>query len=158
MKKFFAEFKAFISKGNVIDLAVAVVVGAAFQAIINSVVNDVIMPFISLITGGTDFTSWYVVLGPNPDNLSTLADLKAAGIATFAYGSLISAIINFIILAFVVFLLVKIIAKAQNLVPKKKEEPKAPTTKKCPFCCTEIDIKATRCPHCTSQLPEEAAE
>ncbi|MGN0452339.1 MAG: large conductance mechanosensitive channel protein MscL [Ruminococcus sp.] len=155
MKKFISDFKAFISKGNVVDLAVAVVIGAAFQGIINSVVNDLIMPFISLITGGIDFSNWYVVLGDNPNNLSTYAELKDAGIATFAYGNLIAAIINFLIIAFVVFLLVKAIAKVQNLVPKKKEEPKAPTTKKCPFCCTEIDIKATRCPHCTSELPEE---
>ncbi|MDO5123761.1 MAG: large conductance mechanosensitive channel protein MscL [Eubacteriales bacterium] len=155
MKKFFQEFKAFISKGNVVDLAVAVVVGAAFQKIINSVVDDLIMPFISLITGGVDFSSWFIVLGENPDNLKTITELKEAGIATFAYGNLINAVINFLILAFVVFLLVKMIAKAQNLVPKKPKEEPAPTTKKCPYCLSEIDIKATRCPHCTSELPEE---
>lgn len=154
MKKFFQEFKAFISKGSVIDMAVGVVIGAAFQGIIKSVVDDVIMPFISLITGGMDFKSWYVVLGNNPDNLQTLDELKAAGIATFSYGNLISAIIYFLILAFVVFLLVKVIAGVKGLVPKK-EAPKAePTTKKCPYCLSEIDIKATRCPHCTSELSE----
>ncbi len=156
MKKFFAEFKAFISKGNVMDLAVAVVIGAAFQGIINSVVNDVIMPFISLITGGTDFKSWYVVLGDNPKGLDTLEALQAEGIATFAYGNLIAAIINFLIIALVVFLLVKAIARVQNLVPKKPAEAAAPTTKKCPYCLSEIDIKATRCPHCTSEQPESA--
>lgn len=155
MKKFFAEFKAFIAKGNVIDLAVAVVIGAAFQKIINSVVDDLIMPFISLLTGGVDFSSWFIVLGENPDNLKTIAELKEAGIATFAYGNLINAVINFLILAFVVFLLVKAIAKVQNLVPKKPVEEPAPTTKKCPFCLSEIDINATRCPHCTSVIPAE---
>jgi len=152
MKKFFQEFKAFISKGSVIDMAVGVVIGAAFQGIIKSLVDDVIMPFISLITGGMDFTNWFVVLGDNPDGLKTLEELKAAGIATFSYGNFISAVIYFIILAFVVFLLVKAIAGVKGLVPKK-EAPKAePTTKKCPYCLSEIDIKATRCPHCTSEL------
>ncbi len=154
MKKFFSEFKEFISRGSVMDLAVGVVIGAAFQGIIKSLVDDVIMPFISLITGGIDFSSWFVVLGKNPDGLKTVAELKEAGIATFSYGNFISAIIYFIILAFVVFLLVKAVAKVKDLAPKKEEAPAEPTTKKCPFCCTEIDIKATRCPHCTSELSE----
>ena len=154
MKKFFAEFKEFISRGSVMDLAVGVVIGAAFQGIIKSLVDDVIMPFISLITGGIDFANWFVVLGDNPDGLKTLEELKTAGIATFSYGNFISAVIYFIILAFVVFLLVKAIARVRNLVPKKEEAPAAPTTKKCPYCCTEIDIKATRCPHCTSDIKE----
>jgi len=155
MKKFFAEFKEFISRGSVMDLAIGVVIGAAFQGIIKSLVDDVIMPFISLITGGVDFTSWYVVLGDNPDKLQTLEELKAAGIATFSYGNFISAVIYFLILALVVFLLVKIIAKARGLGKKKVEEaPAEPTTKVCPFCCTEIDIKATRCPNCTSEIKE----
>ena len=154
MKKFFAEFKEFISRGSVMDLAVGVVIGAAFQGIIKSLVDDVIMPFISLITGGIDFSNWFVVLGKNPDGLKTIDELKAAGIATFSYGNFISAIIYFIILAFVVFLLVKVIAKVKDFGPKKEEAPPEPTTKNCPFCCTEIDIKATRCPHCTSELKE----
>lgn len=155
MKKFFEEFKAFISKGSVIDMAVGVVIGAAFQGIIKSLVDDVIMPFISLITGGLDFSSWYVVLGEIPEGIeNNLTALKEAGVATFCYGNFISAIIYFLILAFVVFLLVKAIAGVKGLVPKKKVEEPAPTTKKCPYCCTEIDIKATRCPHCTSELAE----
>ena len=155
MKKFFAEFKEFISRGSVMDLAVGVVIGAAFQGIIKSLVDDVIMPFISLITGGIDFSNWYVVLGTIPEGVEdNLTALKEAGVATFSYGNFISAIIYFLILAFVVFLLVKVIAKAKDLVPKKEEEATEPTTKKCPFCCTEIDIKATRCPHCTSELAE----
>lgn len=155
MKKFFEEFKAFISKGSVIDMAVGVVIGAAFQGIIKSVVDDVIMPFISLITGGMDFSSWYVVLGEIPEGVeNNITALKEAGVATFCYGNLISAIIYFLILAFVVFLLVKAIAGVKGLVPKKKVEEPAPTTKKCPYCLSEIDIKATRCPHCTSEIKE----
>lgn len=150
MKKFFTEFKAFISKGNVMDMAVGVVIGAAFQGIIKSLVDDVIMPVVSLVTGGKDFNNWLVVLGDNPDGLTTYEELSAAGIATFAYGKFISAIIYFFILAFMVFLMVKIVAKVRELGPKK--EAPAPTTKKCPYCCTDIDIKATRCPHCTSEV------
>ncbi len=150
MKKFFSDFKAFISKGNVMDMAVGVVIGAAFQGIIKSLVDDVIMPVVSLVTGGKDFNNWLVVLGDNPDGLKTYEELSAAGIATFAYGKFISAIIYFFILAFMVFLMVKVVAKVRDLGPKK--EASAPTTKKCPYCCTDIDIKATRCPHCTSEV------
>ena len=155
MKKFFSEFKEFISRGSVMDLAIGVVIGAAFQGIIKSLVDDVIMPFISLITGGIDFSNWYVVLGSIPEGVeNNLTALKEAGVATFCYGNFISAIIYFIILAFVVFLLVKAVAKVKDLAPKKEEEPAEPTTKKCPFCCSEIDIKATRCPNCTSEIKE----
>lgn len=156
MKKFFQEFKVFISKGSVLDLAVGVVIGAAFQGIIKSLVDDVLMPFISLITGGVDFSNWYVVLTEIPEGVeNNAAALKEAGVATFCYGNFISAIIYFLILAFVVFVLVKVVAKAKDLVPHKEAPKEEPTTKKCPFCCTEIDIKATRCPNCTSELPEE---
>lgn len=160
MKKFFKEFKEFVMRGNVVDLAVAVIVGGAFQAIINSLINDLVMPFIGLITGGINFADQFVVLKvPEGVDIATVeaaktaADATALGATVWAYGSFITAVINFIVMAFIVFLLVKFINKAQ-LIGKKKEEEK-PTTKKCPFCCTEIDIKATRCPHCTSQLPEE---
>lgn len=154
MKKFFAEFKEFISRGSVMDLAVGVVIGAAFQGIIKSLVDDVIMPLISLITGGVDFSSWYVVLGEIPEGVeNNITALKEAGVATFSYGNFISAIIYFLILAFVVFLLVKMIAKVKDLGPKKPEAaPAEPTTKTCPYCCSEIDIKATRCPNCTSEI------
>lgn len=163
MKKFFKEFKDFAVRGNVIDLAVAVIVGGAFQAIINSFINDMVMPFIGWMTGGINFADQYVVLSAekaDPAKLAaanTAADATAAGATVWAYGAFITAVINFIIMAFVVFLLVKAINKAQSL-GKEKEEPAAPTTKKCPFCCTDIAIEATRCPHCTSQLPEEATE
>lgn len=156
MKKFFTEFKAFIMRGNVVDLAVAVIVGGAFQAIVNSFINDLVMPFIGLITGGINFADQFLVLkAPEGVDLSvakTAADATELGATVWAYGAFITAVINFLIMALVVFLLVKAINKAQSL-GKKKEA--APTTKKCPFCCTDINIKATRCPHCTSEIPEE---
>ena len=156
MKKFFSEFKTFIMRGNVVDLAVAVIIGGAFQAIVNSFINDLVMPFIGLITGGINFADQFVVLklpeGVDITGLSA-ADATAAGATVWAYGAFITAVINFLVMAFVVFLLVKAINKVQT-IGKKKEEP-APTTKKCPFCLSEIAIKATRCPHCTSELPEE---
>lgn len=160
MKKFFSEFKTFIMRGNVIDLAVAVIVGGAFQAIINSLINDLVMPFIGLITGGINFADQFLVLKV-PEGVEvaaveaakTAADATALGATVWAYGSFITAVINFIVMAFVVFLLVKAINKAQSFGKKKEEEK--PTTKKCPFCVSEIDIKATRCPHCTSELPQE---
>lgn len=158
MKKFFSEFKEFIMRGNVVDLAVAVIVGGAFQSIVNSFINDLVMPFIGLITGGINFADQFVVLkvpeGVVVDGLSA-ADATAAGATVWAYGAFITAVINFIIMAFVIFLMVKAINKAQSIGKKKEEEA---TTKKCPFCCSEIDIKATRCPHCTSELPEEEKE
>lgn len=156
MKKFFTEFKTFIMRGNVVDLAVAVIIGGAFQAIVNSLINDLVMPFIGLITGGINFADQFVVLkAPEGVDLTGLsaADATTAGATVWAYGAFITAVINFIVMAFIVFLLVKVITKVQSI--GKKEEVKEKTTKKCPFCCTEIDIKATRCPHCTSELPEE---
>ncbi len=157
MKKFFSEFKEFVMRGNVVDLAVAVIVGGAFQAIINSLINDLVMPFIGLITGGINFADQFLVLkapeGVDLTGVATAADATALGATVWAYGSFITAVINFIVMAFVVFLLVKVINKAQSIGKKAEEEP-APTTKKCPFCCSEIAIEATRCPHCTSEISE----
>lgn len=135
MKGFMKDFKAFISRGNVMDMAVGVIIGGAFTAIATSLVDDVIMPVISLFTGGFDFTKLSVTLGSGEDA------------ATLNYGAFIGAIINFLIIALVVFILIRAIAK---ISPKK--EAAAPTTKKCPFCQEEISIDATRCPHCTSEL------
>ncbi|MBQ4129627.1 MAG: large conductance mechanosensitive channel protein MscL [Ruminococcus sp.] len=158
MKKFFKEFKDFVMRGNVVDLAVAVIIGGAFQAIVNSLINDLVMPFIGLITGGINFADQFVVLkapqGVDLTGVVTAADATALGATVWAYGSFITAVINFIVMAFVIFLLVKIINKAQS-IGKKEEVEEAQTTKKCPFCCSEIDIEATRCPHCTSEIPEE---
>lgn len=136
MKKnvFWSEFRQFIAKGNVMNLAVGVIIGAAFQAITNSLVNDIISPVIGLFASA-DMSAWSVMIGG----------------AEIRYGAFLTAIINFLIMALVIFLLVKFLNRIMAM--GKKPEPKAePTTKKCPFCCSEIAIEATRCPHCTSEL------
>lgn len=140
MKKFFNEFKEFISRGNVMDMAVGIIIGGAFTGIVNSLVNDIINPLIGMI-GGTDLSGYVLVLKDE---------------ATLNYGSFLTAIINFIIMAFVVFLLVKTINGMSKALSRKEkaEEPAAPTTKVCPFCKSEVNIEATRCPHCTSELSE----
>ena len=135
MKKFLSDFRAFVSRGSVIDLAVGVIIGAAFQGIINSLVKDVISPLIGTL-GSTDFSSFSVVI---------------RGVE-IRYGAFLTAVINFLIMAFVVFLLVKAINKLRLI--GKNEPPKEPATKACPFCCNDIPIAATRCPHCTSSLEE----
>ena len=142
------DFKKFALKGNIIDLAVAVVIAGAFGLIIKSLVSDIIMPLVGKLLGNTDFANLFVVLGDG--SFETLAEAQEAGVATMNYGLFINTIINFIIIAFSIFLVVKMILKS-----KKKEEaaPAAePTTKSCPHCKTEISIEATRCPNCTSQL------
>ena len=138
MKAFWKEFKTFISRGSVMDMAVGIIIGGAFTAIVNSLVNDLVMPLLSLLTGGFDFTKLSVVLG------------SGEGAATLNYGLFISAVINFLLIAFVIFCLIKSINKMKDKIQKKEEE--APTVKVCPFCKSEIDIAATRCPHCTSEL------
>ncbi len=151
MKGFMAEFKKFIMRGNVVDLAVGVIIGGAFQAIVKSLVDDIVMPVISLATKGLDFANWFVALDGN--EYATLELAKEAGAATVNIGTFVSAIINFLVMAFVVFLLVKGINKVSEKAKKKEEEaPAAPTTKECPYCKSEIAIEATRCPNCTSQL------
>ena len=141
MKKFFEEFKKFISRGNVMDMAVGVIIGGAFTAIVNSLVNDIFMPVLSLITGGFDIAGMSVSFGVG-DNAATLN-----------YGAFLSAVINFLLIALVIFCIIKAMNTAKDKMLKKpEEEPKAPTTKKCPYCMSEIDIQATRCPHCTSEL------
>ena len=138
------EFKAFISRGNVLDLAVGVLIGGAFGKITTSLVTDVVMPPLGLILGKVDFSNHYVDLSGK--GYPTLAAAKAAGAPTINYGAFINAVIDFLIVAFVVFLLVEL---AQKLVPK----PAAPVaTKDCPRCCQPIPLKATRCPQCTSEL------
>lgn len=150
-KGFIAEFKKFIMRGNVIDLAVGVIIGGAFQKIVNSLVNDIVMPLISLITGGVDFNNWFLVLGEG--EFATAADAKAAGVATLNYGTFIGTALDFLIMAFVIFVFIKIINTVSDKLKKEKpEEPAAPTTKVCPYCKSEIDIAATKCPHCTSEV------
>lgn len=151
-KGFFGEFKTFIMRGNVIDLAVGVIIGGAFQAIVNSLVNDIIMPLISLLTKGLNFANLFVAL--DGKEYETLAQAQEAGAATLTYGNCISAVINFIIMAFVIFLIVKSINKASEKLSKKAEEeaPEAPATKICPYCKSEVAADATKCPHCTSDI------
>jgi large conductance mechanosensitive channel len=137
MKKFMEEFKKFISRGNVMNMAVGIIIGGAFTAIVNSLVNDIINPLLGVF-GGLNFSEY---------------SLPLKGEATLNYGNFITAIINFLIMAFVIFLLVKAVNKLTEK-PEVPAEPAAPTTKKCPFCKSEIDIEATRCPHCTSMIEE----
>lgn len=145
------EFKKFAMRGNVVDMAVGIIIGGAFGTIVKSLVNDVLMPPIGLLLGGVDFANFFAVLkegtqgGPYP----VLADAQGAGAVTMNYGLFFNSIISFLIVAFAVFLLIKAI----NNMQKKEEAPApAPTTKECKFCFSSIPIKATKCPHCTSQL------
>jgi large conductance mechanosensitive channel len=146
------DFKAFIMRGNVIDMAVGIIIGIAFGAVVNSLVKDVIMPPIGLALGNVDFTNLFAVLkeGATPGPYASLAAAQAAGAVTLNYGVLINAIVNLLIIAAAVFfLIVRPIAKMQA---RKKVEAPAPTTKECPYCFTAIPIKASRCPNCTSEL------
>jgi large conductance mechanosensitive channel len=147
------DFKAFILRGNVVDLAVGIIIGVAFGVIITSFVNDILMPPIGLALGNTDFANMMVVLkeGSTPGPYASLTAAKDAGATVIAYGLFINAIINFLIIAAVVFFfVVRPIVKLT--APKKAAEPAAPTTKDCPYCYSAIPIKATRCPNCTSEL------
>ncbi len=151
MKGFLKEFKEFAMRGNVIDLAVGVIIGGAFQKIVTSVVNDLVMPLIGLITKGSDFASKFVAL--DGGDYATIEEATEAGAAILTYGNFIAVTIDFIIMAFVIFLLVKGLNKLTSI--GKKEEPvveAAPTTKVCPFCKSEIAIDATKCAHCTSDV------
>ena len=136
------DFKAFVMKGNVLDLAVAVIIGAAFGAIVTSLVNDVLMPPIGLLMGGVDFKDLFIPL--NGQSYPTLAAAKTAAAPVIAYGQFMNTVINFLIIAFVIFLIVRSASKLQK--------PVAASTKDCVFCYTSIPIQAKRCPHCTSQL------
>jgi len=139
------EFKEFVMKGNVIDLAVAVIIGAALGRIITSLVNDIIMPPLGLLLGNVNFTDLFISL--NGTKYATLADAQAAGAATINYGLFINTIIDFILVALVIFLIIRQINRM-----KRAPAPAAPTTKECPHCFTQIPIPATRCPNCTSDL------
>lgn len=145
------EFKEFAMRGNVLDMAVGIIIGAAFGTIVTSLVNDVIMPPIGLLLGNVDFSNIFAVLkdGKTPGPYASLAVAKAAGAVTLNLGVFINTVINFLIVAFAIFLLIRNV----NRLKKEKELPPAvPTTKDCSFCFTTIPIKATRCPHCTSEL------
>ena len=158
MKSFISEFKTFIMRGNVMNLAVGVIIGGAFQAIVNSLVNDIVSPVISLITKGINFADKFIVLSAEEVEFATVEAAKEAGYATLNYGAFITAVINFLIMAIVIFCLVKAINQVMEIGKKKEEEAvEEPTTKVCPFCKSEISIEAVKCPHCTSDVPEEEA-
>lgn len=147
MSKITKEFKEFIMRGNVMDMAVGVIVGGAFSSIINSLVNDVLMPVISLATGKVDFTNLFIAL--DGQSYPTL-DAAKASTSVFAYGSFIQTVIQFLIIAFSIFMVVKGI----NMLRRPKPEA-APTTKECPYCKSEVHIDAVKCPHCASELPKK---
>jgi large conductance mechanosensitive channel len=144
------EFKEFAIKGNAVDMAVGIVIGAAFGSIITSLVKDIIMPPITLLTGGLDFSNKFVVLRDAPGGgvFTTAADAAKAGAVTWNYGVFVTLIVNFLIVAFSIFLLVRALNKMRRPAPGAA----APVSKECPFCTMTIPIKATRCPHCTSEM------
>ncbi len=140
------EFKTFIMKGNVLDLAVGVIIGAAFGKIVNSAVNDLIMPVIGLVMGKVDFSNLFITLGSG--SYPTVAAAKAAGVPTLNYGIFINTGIDFLIMALVIFMIIKL----ANTVRKAEEPAPAPPARECPFCRSAVHDDAVRCPHCTSQL------
>jgi len=150
------EFKEFIMRGNVLDMAVGIVIGVAFGAIITSLVRDIIMPPIGLLLGDADFSNLFVVLreGTTASPYTSLADAQAAGAVTINYGVFVMTIVSFIIIAFAIFMVVRSINRMRRRLeaPKVETTPAEPTTKECPFCFTSISVRASRCPNCTSQL------
>ncbi len=148
----FKEFKEFAMRGNVVDMAVGIIIGAAFGTIVKSLVADVIMPPIGLLLGNVDFTNLFVVLKQGAEAAgpyATLADAQTAGAVTLNYGMFINTVISFVIVAFSVFLVIR---QMNRLKKKEEAAPPPPSEKECPFCLTKIAIKATRCPNCTSNL------
>lgn len=154
MKKLINEFKTFCSKGNILELATGMMIGSAFTTIVNSLVNDVLMPVIGILTGGLDMSGLFIPLDFQFDQYKTIDAAKAAGVGTLNYGAFLQAIFNFLIIAFCIFMLVKAMSK---LLPKKEEEPKK-EDRLCPYCKMVIHEEATKCPHCASEVPVEAKE
>jgi large conductance mechanosensitive channel len=141
------EFKAFAMRGNVLDMAIGIVIGVAFGKIVTSFVNDVVMPPIGLLLGKVDFSNLFIDLSGK--SYATLAEAKAAGAATIRYGLFLNTVVDFIIVAFVIFLLIQ---QINRMTREPEEVPASPTTKECPYCLSSIAIKATRCSHCTSEV------
>ena len=139
------EFKKFIMRGNVLDMAIGIIIGAAFGKIVTSFVNDVLMPPLGLLLGKVDFSNLFINLSSTP--ATTLAEAKEAGLPVIAYGAFLNSVVDFLIVAFAIFMLIR---QVNRLMPQKEEA--APEPHLCPYCKTEIDKDATRCPHCTSQL------
>ena len=161
LKRELSEFKAFAIRGNVIDMAVGIIIGAAFGKIVDSMVNDVIMPPLGWLMGKVDFANLYFTMPTTLDDLGniphydSLEAAKAAGAVTINYGVFINTLISFVLVAFAVFLLIKGINKLQAAAKKEAATESAATTKTCPHCFTQIDIRATKCPNCTSELSNE---
>lgn len=151
IKDMMNEFKKFVMRGSVIDMAVGIIIGGAFTKIVNSMVADVMMPPLGLLIGKVDFSNWFVVIkqGTTAGPYATIAEAQAAGATTMNLGLFLNAIISFIIVAFCIFLLIKAINKLNS---PKEQAPIPVSTKKCPYCCSEIALEATRCPHCTSEI------
>ena len=141
------EFKEFAMRGNVFDMAIGIVIGVAFGAIVTSFVDDLLMPPIGMLLGGVDFTNLFISL--DGQQYASLAEAQLAGAATNNYGLFLSTVIDFLIIAFVIFLLVR---QINRMKAEPVEAPAEPTSKDCPYCATEIPIQATRCPHCTSEI------
>ncbi|MBQ1184060.1 MAG: large conductance mechanosensitive channel protein MscL [Clostridia bacterium] len=158
MKKFFADFKAFISKGNILDMAVGVVVGGAFSKIVSSLVADIINPLVGLATGSVQLSDMQVIL--QPEIIDEVTEEVTQAEIALKYGNFLQMVIDFLIIAFSIFVILRIMMNAQKKLEslKKKEvveeAPAEPTTKVCPFCQSEIPIKAVKCPHCTSKLKD----
>lgn len=153
MRTFLKEFREFAVKGNVVDMAVGIVIGAAFGSIVKSFVSDVIMPPIGLAVGRIDFNNlfWIIAQGNPHGPYNTIAEAQKAGAVTLNYGAFVNTIVSFLIIAFAVFFLVRAINRIRRQF-ETEPAPAAPTTKECPRCCSTIPIKATRCPNCTSEL------
>lgn len=146
------EFKEFAVKGNVIDMAVGIIIGAAFTGVVQSLVNDVLMPPLGLLMGGVDFSDFFIILkeGSTPPPYETLAAARQEGVVTLNYGAFFNTFLSFLIVSFAVFLLIKYVNKLKR--PQEKPEPVAPSIKKCSYCFSDIPVEATRCPNCTSEL------
>lgn len=147
MKKFFQDFKTFALRGNVLDLAVGVIIGGAFGKIVSSLVNDLIMPLIGLILGGFNLSGAFYAL--DGQSYASIAEATEKGVGTFNYGLFLQTVIDFLLVALCIFLFLRAIAR---ILPKKKEEAPAPAPRLCPFCFQPVHDEATRCPHCTSQI------
>jgi large conductance mechanosensitive channel len=149
------EFKNFIMRGNVIDMAVGIIIGAAFNAIVNSLVKDIITPPIGLLMGKVDFPNLYVLLQSGKETAApyaSLADAQTAGAITLNYGVFVNTVLNFLIVGLAVFMLIKAVNRLEG---QKPAAPAEPTTRECPYCCTEISVNATRCPNCTSEIKKK---
>jgi len=152
IKNFFNEFKTFAMRGNVMDMAVGIIIGAAFGKIVDSLVKDIIMPPIGFVLGKVDFSNLYVTLFPLGEKYDSLDAAAAAGAVTINYGLFINTVISFLIVACAIFALVKVVNTIKDKAIKEEKEEVAATEKECPYCCTQIPINAKKCPHCTSEL------